>query len=198
MAGSREAEEFTRLAGGLPQEDLVWLVARQACEDRVFAARLRAAAGELQAPTPEELRTVRNLIKEAAAIPDSAYEWDLHDIYRAGLDLVRELQVLAQHPANDGMLAVVEYAAEVWDQLAGYLHDAWETYETEPGEIGEALRTVHLDVCRRLKPDPMELAERLADLAGKASFDSCLDDPHAYAPILGPKATARYRKLTRR
>ncbi|WP_267900937.1 hypothetical protein [Actinomadura craniellae] len=40
----------------------------------------------------------------------------------------------------------------------------------------------------------MELAER----AGSAPFESCLDDPHSYAPVLGPKATTRFRKLTGR
>lgn len=50
--------------------------------------------------------------------------------------------MLAEHPASAETLVMVEYGAEVWDQLSPYLHNAWETYETGSGEIGGALRVV--------------------------------------------------------
>lgn len=194
----KEQDDFVQLAASVPAKRLVELAARQAALDRVFAARLRGCAGRLEPPSPAELQTVRNMINEAAAIPDSGYGWGLHHIYRSGLEFVAELEVLAAHPPNNAMLALVEHAATVWNVLAVYLSDDWETYENEPVEIGDAIRAVHLDVCRRLRPDPMELAERLAELTDEAQTESCLDDPHAYAPILGPEAVAEYRRRTGR
>jgi len=98
---------------------------------------------------------------------------------------VDEMQVLAQrHPCLDA-LHVVEHAARVWDGLAGYPYDAWETYETEPEEIGRALRAIHVRMCRHLRPDPGDLAERLRGIIGAAEVTSCLDQPDDYAGVLG-------------
>jgi hypothetical protein len=94
------------------------------------------------------------------------------------------MQVLAQRPPSLDALHVVEHAARAWDGLAGYLYDAWQTYETEPEQIGGALRAIHVQMCLQLRPDPGELAERLREIISAAEVTSCLDQPDEYAHAL--------------
>lgn len=75
-------------------------------------------------------------------------------------------------PPTDEVLVVIEEAIAVWATLSGYLHDAWEIYETEPEEIGSALAELHLRICQVYCPDPLELATRLAALVKDADGDT--------------------------
>lgn len=65
-------------------------------------------------------------------------------------------------------------------------------HETEPGEIGEALAAPHLRLCEELRPDPVDLGRRLADLASSAEVDSYLHALDEYAGVLGDDGLAAY------
>ena|GEM_PF-6005731 len=66
------------------------------------------------------------------------------------------------------------------------------TTETEPGEIGRLIAAQHLRVCEELRPDPVELGQRLADLVRSAEVDSFLDAPDGYADVLGADGIAAF------
>jgi len=190
-----EEQRFAEVAAGLPNGELVRLVARQAVDDRYFAALLLATAGQLPAPGPAEIAAARRTVAAAEAVPDGR-NWDLYDLVKAGTAMQAELELLALRPPTAELLVVIEEAIAVWATLSGYLNEAWEIYETEPQEIGAALAELHHQLCQACRPDPLELEARLATLVGSADGDIFLDAPERYADILGTAGEAEFRALT--
>ncbi|MDG4796685.1 hypothetical protein [Micromonospora sp. WMMD1082] len=177
--------ELAALAHTIPARRLALLLAEWAVTDRVLESRLLAYAGRLAPVTDAALADVRRTIDNLAHEATNGSRWDLHDVEKAGRAIVEEVRVLAQRPASIEAVLVVERAARAWDGLAGYLHDAWETYEDEPAEIGDALRAAHVQLCEQVQPDPDELAARLTEIIAAAEVDSCLDEPWDYLGLLG-------------
>ncbi|MFG1920018.1 hypothetical protein [Micromonospora sp. NPDC048898] len=185
LAVDPRVAELAEVAGSIPARRLALLVAEWAATDRVLENRLRARAGQLAPFSAAELADLRRTIDNLAHEATSGSRWDLHDVEKAGRAIVEEIEVLAQRPPTQEALLLVERAARAWDGLAGYLNDAWETYEEEPAEIGGALRAVHVQLCEQVQPDPDELAARLVEIVEAAEVDSCLDEPNDYLAVLG-------------
>ncbi|MBE1492156.1 hypothetical protein [Plantactinospora soyae] len=183
IAVDPEVRRLAEIAATIPARRLAMLIGEHAAQDRHLATRLLTYAGRLGAPTDTELanarRTIDNLANDA-----TAGEWELHDVVKAGQWIVDELELLVQRLANDGILDVVEHAAEVWDDLARHLYDARHGYDDEAEEIGDAVRAVHLRLCEALQPDPDDLRDRVAEIVTAAEFTSCLDRPEDYLPLL--------------
>ncbi|MCK9894421.1 hypothetical protein [Frankia sp. AgB32] len=200
MAVSRAADTdgdedrlVAEAAASLTRAELVRLVVTQAAEDRLFEARVLQRAGRLGPADAGELARLRALVRHTGRIPDSNDRWELHDLLDAGRDMLAELEIVAVRPASAGFVDVVEDAVGVWDKLAGYLLDAWDAYDTdESGEVADALAALHLRLCEELRPDPIELGQRLAALVGSADLDSCLDAPDSYTDLLGAEGFTAY------
>jgi hypothetical protein len=189
-----EEQRFAEVAAALPNGELIRLVARRAAADRYFAASLLAAAGRLQPPGPAEIEAARRAVAAAAAVLHGR-RWDLHDVVKAGTSMLTELELLALRPPTVELLVVLEEAIAAWVTLSAYLSDAWETYETEPEEIGFALVELHHQVCAACRLDPPELAARLATLVGNADGDIFADMSDRYADILGAQGLAEFEAL---
>lgn len=179
------AHELTEVAAGLPPARLAALVGEYAAIDDRLATRLLTAAGRLRPLSEKDAAALRQSIDNVAREATDG-EFELYDVVKAGEWIVAQVEVLAERPPGLPALYTVEHAAEAWDGLAGYLYEAWETYENEPEEIGGALRAVHVRMCEQLRPDPDGLAERLREINAAAEFTSCLDAPEEYAGLLAP------------
>jgi len=190
-------QRFAEIAAGLTPRALIGLVARQAVTNPHFAASLLACAGRLPPPGPIEIGAARRVIAAAADVPNGR-RWELHDIVKAGRTMVTELELLAVRPPTDELLVVVEEAIAVWATLSGHLRDAWESYETEPEEIGSALAETHLRLCETHDPEPLELAARLAKLVAEADVETFLDVHEGYADVLGEQGMAEFEALMAR
>lgn len=174
--------ELTALAATLPVRRLAAMLGEYAAGDRRLEARLLVAAGQLGAPTEAELATVRRSLSRIASKATSA-RWSLADVLRAGEHIRTEVEVLAERPATEGALAVVEHAARLWDEVSVHLYD--DTHlDRDPGE---ALRAAHVSLCERLDVDPDELIDRLVEIIGAAEVESCLDEPDDYLAVIGPE-----------
>ena len=92
-------------------------------------------------------------------------------------------------PAGRRWVAGVEHAARLWDGIAIHLWDAYDP-GIDPGEISEALRSIHVQMCADVQPDPEDLVERLVDIIGDAEAGSCLDLPDDYLAVVGPAGVA--------
>jgi hypothetical protein len=158
---------------------------------------LLASAGRLPPPGPAEVHAVRKLIADAAEVPNRR-RWDLYDLGKAGRAMVAELELLALRPPTDDVLFVAEEAIVVWDSVSGYLNETWETYESEPEEIGAALAELHHQLCQACQPDPGGLAARLADLVKTTDAEQFLDVPSRYRDVLGPHGMAKFQALLAR
>ncbi|MBO4207768.1 SWIM zinc finger family protein [Micromonospora echinofusca] len=186
--------ELAELAATLPTRRLALLLAEYAATDPVLAARLLAYAGKLGPATDAELADARRTIDDLA---DEATTGDLNQVEKAGRAIVETVQVLAQRPPTGELLLLVEQAARVWDRIVPPLLDAWKEYEEEPGEIGGALRDLHVQLCAEVGPDPDELAERLVGIIRAAEVESCLDEPSDYLTVLGRQRVRRLQQLLR-
>ncbi|WFE31156.1 hypothetical protein [Micromonospora sp. WMMD975] len=195
VAVDPKVAQLAELARRIPARRLAMLAAEWAATDRVLEGRLRAQAGQLAVLTAGELAQVRRTIDNLAHEATSGSGWDLHDVEKAGRAIVEEVEVLAQRPPTDETLLLVERAARAWDGISGYLYDAWETYDEEPAEIGDALRAAHVRLCEQVQPDPDDLAARLAEIIAACEIDSCLDEPWDYLAVLGRQ---RVKALLRR
>jgi hypothetical protein len=74
------------------------------------------------------------------------------------------------------------------------VNDAWEIFETQPRERGSALAEVRLRLCQVHDRVPLELAARLAKLAGNADGD-LPGRPEGYADVLGVEGLAEFEAL---
>ncbi|RKR87564.1 hypothetical protein BDK92_1844 [Micromonospora pisi] len=183
-----EVRRLADVAATLPVRRLALLVAEHAVTDRRLEARLLTYAGELDAPTEDELADVRKVVESLAAEATTG-QWDLYDVAKAGQQIVEELEVLAQRPATEATLLTVEYAARRWDALLGLVGEAADDEDFE--EIGSALRAVHVRLCLESQAEPEPLVERLLDIIEAAETGaSCLDRPTDYLPVLGPDGVA--------
>ena len=189
-----EVRRLAEVAATLPVRRLAMLIAEHAVTDRRLETRLLTYAGQLAAPTDAELADVRKTVDSLAADATTG-QWDLYDVAKAGQQIVEELEVLAQRPATDETLLVVEYAARRWDRLLEPLHEAADDDDFE--EIGSALRAVHVRLCVELRPDPDTLIDRLLDIIDAAPAMSCLDRPADYLAGPRPRRRRRTDRLTR-
>ena len=203
-----EELRFLALARTLDAERLAELVARHAVRDRLIGTDLEVCAGLLGAAGAEELEPLRDLVDRARAVPGGDPEYELHDVVAAVRAVVAELRVQAVRPATPALLDAAEYAVACWDRLAVLLSRDWLGYRDDIEELGAELADVHLDLCERLRPDPAELAARLAALAcpdgdgkpgekagsGQAGVGCCLEPPAPYRSLLGPDGLADYRR----
>jgi len=194
---------YLALAETLGAARLAALLARHAARDRLVATDLEVATGGLGAPTAEDLAPLRALADRAEAIPGGDAEYDLHDIATAVRAALAELRVQALRPPTPALLDAAEYTIERWDRLAVDLSEDWRTYEREIEEIGAELADIHLDLCEQLRPDPLELAGRLAAVvraaagdpdSGQPDADCCLQPPAPYRSLLGAEGLAGYQR----
>ena len=63
------------------------------------------------------------------------------------------------------------------------------------GDILQRLQDLHLAACRKVKPDPEELAARLFDRELNGQWDVFYGAAATYASILGERGLAVYRRL---
>lgn len=101
----------------------------------------------------------------------------IDELLREGHD--NEVVELAEHA-----LAAVERALESVDDSDGYM-----------GGVLERLQRLHLAACRKVKPDPEELAKRLWEWELRGRWDIFYGAAETYAGVLGKRGVAVYRQL---
>ncbi len=113
--------------------------------------------------------------------------------------------------AHDFSLGVDQVVESIADLLkAGHAADVIELTEYALGKVEQAtlsmddsdgymsgilqrLQELHLEACRRAKPDPEALAERLFDWELRTHFDTFYGAANTYAELLGERGLAAYR-----
>lgn len=179
---SPDTQRFVDAATRVGGHELVRLVAEHAVSDRRLATRLLVAAGEIGAPTDEEIAVVHRAFVDAGRIPDGRERWELRDLLDAGQDMVAELEVLALRPVNDGVVDLADEAARVWCKYLETLREAWDV---DPQPISDALAAVHLRLYEESGLAAEDLLGRLAELYNDLADDLFLELPEGYEHLLG-------------
>jgi uncharacterized Zn finger protein len=171
-------------------EALVDLLMQHAEQDENLRRRLLMMAAKKAANGPD-VATYRQAIEDAI-VPDSFVSYDeMYDYAHKADEVIDSLEDLLKegHAASavdltEHALRSVEKAMESVDDSAGHM-----------GEILERLQDLHHVACKRVKPDPEELAKRLFEweLHGEwDTFDGAVD---RYADVLGKQGLDVYRQL---
>ncbi|HEX5543418.1 MAG TPA: SWIM zinc finger family protein [Micromonospora sp.] len=180
-----EHARYLQAVQRLSPRQLANLVAEHALRDRLFATLLLGEAGLLDATDHTGLNDARAAIRDASNATTGS-SWQISDVEAAGHRLAAEIEILCAWPATPAMLDLVEEAILVWDDLSGYLRDAYHITHTQPEEITEPLLDTHRDLYERLNLDPDEIAHRLTRLAERCHHDTV--DIDLYADLLGEYA----------
>ena len=169
-------------------DKLVETIMSQAMTDDSFynALKFRVAAEQPAANTAE----MRAVLRQAMTI-DGFVSWRETSDYSRGVDRVvaRLRGLLGKHPAQ--AIELTEYAMELWEEAIQSIDDS----DGCMGMILDDLHELHLDACKRAKPDPVALAERLFDRHVNSGWDVFHGAYETYGSILGKAGKARYREL---
>ena len=190
-APSRDQDpDVRKFVAGLDNDALVELVMEQVDSDWRLRERLRAQAiahggGSLDVRTWKRridsvFRDSRHFIPYAEA---HGWAQDIFDVLAALGDLVS-----AGHAAD--VVALAEHAHRRADKAVQYIDDRDGWLTDISGRIGE----LHLAACREARPDPVGLAERLAELELTSELDTFRRAAATYAEVLGPDGIAAYRR----
>ncbi len=186
-----EKPEVRKFVTGLDNDALVDLVMEQVDSDWRLRERLTAQA-IAQGGGSLDVRTWKRRIDSVFGdgryfIPYAeAGGWaqDVFDVLAALDDLVK-----AGHAA--AVVALAEHAHRRSDKAVQYIDDSDGWLTDISGRIGE----LHLAACREARPDPVELAGRLADLELTSELDTFHRAAATYADVLGSDGIAAYRRI---
>jgi len=169
--------------------DLVRLIMEQADIDDEFYAmlKLRVAAEAASSNTSE----MRRVLKQAMTIRDFV-SWRDTSTYIRGIDRVLDqlrTMLTPQHAA--GVIELVEYAMDLWEENIGRIDDS----DGCMGMLRDDLHQLHFEACTMARPDPVELAERIAQRTIASEWEMFYGSYETYRDIFGATGCARYREI---
>jgi hypothetical protein len=186
------ADQLAGELATLDKEELIAILVDQAMKDEMILWTLRRAidrkAGRKLDTTP-----YRQLIDRAT----SPRDLDYFEMVTVSTDLLEVINTISDLMADlhdqESVLAtidLVEYAVQRIERML-------RTFGDFNGAITEVLASlvdIHLRACLIVRPDPIELAERLLALALEGAWE--FDDAYvAYADVLGEPGRRHYRQL---
>ncbi|AXF21886.1 hypothetical protein CUJ89_16220 [Burkholderia pyrrocinia] len=146
---------------------------------------------EARAASAGDVASLRAAVRQLARVA-RPLGWDEAHVYGEGLfelaDMLRR-QLAGPHAA-----LVVELAELAIADAEASL----EQIDDSDGSVAPGIRELadlHLDACRRTRPDPVKLADRLFRVQAGGQWDTFYDVLPNYGEPLGETGLARYREL---
>ena len=183
----RELHEF------LLGQDTAWLAGellRAAEIDPLLRARLDVAAGA-DARDAYDDHALRTRLERVIEIGDFVDYREAYSYFRDVDEALTEVARLIDKGFADNAMNLAEYALELLERAAGQVDDSDGGLRVALNRVEE----IHFDACTAGEPDPVQLAERLAERALASDYEVFLTVLPDYAPVLGPAGMARYRQL---
>ena len=169
--------------------NLIRIIMEQADFDDAFFAmlRLRTAADSAK-PNTSELKRV---LQQAISILDFVSWRDTYD-YSRGVDRVLDqLRIMLNPKHATEVIELAEYAMDLWEENIGSIDDS----DGPMGMIRDDLHQLHLEACDLAKPEPVELAERLALRAINSEWEMFYNSYRTYGDVFGEAGRIRYREI---
>ena len=173
----------------LSADTLIELVMQQSMQDERLRQRLLLDAAKVTG-SGAKLRTYRQALTAAIGTGDFVdyrearhYFAQIHDVVSSLDDLSRE------EPA--AVIELVEHALTLLDHAMGHIDDS----DGNASDVLARLHTQHLDACKRVRPEPVTLAERLFEWEMRSDWEMFSGAASGYADVLGTAGMARYRAL---
>jgi uncharacterized Zn finger protein len=175
---------------GLDQAELVSLVIEQADEDERLHRRLTLRAAHAT-PEPADPAVWRGALEDALATDDYVAYREAH-AYASGVEeVIESLEELLRAGQADSVIQLAEHGVAEVEQSLEHIDDS----DGWMGGLLDRLQELHLEACRRARPDPEDLAERLFEAEMESSFHAFHGAAFTYADILGEAGLAAYRRL---
>lgn len=183
-------EDFRGYLAGLEKEELVSLLLDRAFEDERLHRRLAVRAAAASRATPD-LPALKQAFDGALRADGFAPYREVHD-YASGIEeMIDTLEGLLQAGEARSVIELSEHGVESLEEGLEYAEDS----EGEWEGLLQRLQELHLEACRRERPDPSDLAERLFELELDSSYGAFHRAVHVYADVLGETGQATYRRL---
>ncbi len=172
------------------KDALVDLLLNHAAQDERLDQRLFLKTGKSTAKGLN-LASYRRAINEAVE-PDGFVSYRDAYSYTQGIDeVIDSIEELLKEGSPVAVIDLAEYALDAVENAMGSIDDSDGYMST----ILERLQELHLKACKKAKPDPESLAERLFAWERRTDYDTFYGAAETYAGVLGEKGLAVYRQL---
>jgi len=169
---------------------LVDMLMEQALEDDRLLQRLFMKAAK-ECPGGIDLSTYRRSIDQTVH-PDEFVDYrGMYDYARNVCDVIDSVEELLKEGHAVEVIELAEHALAAVEEAMGSVDDS----DGRMGGILERLQELHLEACRKARPDPEELARRLFEWELRSGWDTFHGAAETYAGVLGAKGLAVYRQL---
>jgi hypothetical protein len=175
---------------GLGTDALVDLVTDHAQQNERLQRRLLLEAAKKR-PTGPDLATYRASIDHAVEIRGFV-DFRSSYLHARGIeDTIDAIERLLKDRHATAVIDLTEYALNAVERALGSVDDS----DGQLGDILRHLQDIHLAACKQAKPDPEALARRLFEWELRTDWDTFFGAVDTYAPVLGEKGLAIYRRL---
>ena len=177
--------------GSLSREELVELLIDHAGEDDALARKLLLLTARPVSQERAEVGPLTVLVDQAFATGGFVPYREVWGYVRGIDETLDLLQALLEDGRAGDVVGLAEHALAAAERALEHVDDS----DGGMGGVIARLETLHLEACRRAKPDPVELAERLFVWELDGDWDLFDHAILRYADVLGAAGVARYREL---
>ncbi len=174
----------------LEKEALVEMILQQAQEDDHMREKLFMQAAK-KMPGGRNLGALKKIIRNAIDPGDFV---DYHSMRSYARNVDNVLDTIEGLMKDGHATEVIELAAFAIEEV----EIAIQSVDDSNGEMGDMLyrlHEIHLNACRKAKPDPEKLAERLFEKELNSEWEVFYGAAKTYASVLGKKGLSIYRRL---
>jgi uncharacterized Zn finger protein len=183
-------QSLNQFIKSLPAGELADIVLVEAEVNREFRRLLElrmAAAG-----SGADIRPMRAALKKAI-LHTRFIDYYESDAYFAKVHtVIDQLEAMLDRGQAESVISLCEYGLEVWEK-------GWDAGIDDSnggmGEIKDQLSDVHLEACRRYRPNSVDLARRLFNIAIQSEWEVFLTAATDYADVLGAQGLQEYLRL---
>ena len=169
---------------------LVEMIMKQARADGGLAERLVMKAARRQLGGTD-IATFRRVLTNAFSTGGFVDWRGVSDYARRIQEAVNGIEELLNEGHAAEVIELLEHGLAQCERALGQVDDS----EGAVGEVRDRLQELHLEACRKARPEPEALARRLFEWEMKSQWDVFHGAASTYADVLGPKGLATYRKL---
>lgn len=175
---------------GQEKNALVNMLMEQALEDDGLRQRLLMKVAK-KGPQRINLATFREAIDNAVDTGEFVDYGAAHGYAQGIEEVIDSVEELLKEGHAGEVIELAEYALAAVEGALGSVDDS----DGYLGGILERLQHLHHAACKKARPDPEALAERLFDWELRSGYDTFFDAAATYTDVLGKKGLARYREL---
>ena len=136
------------------------------------------------------LATYREVLEQAIDIDGFIDYQDMYEYWRGADAAISGIEALLDAGHAAAVVELSEYALRCLEAAMNNARD-----EGEMGMLQHRLEALHLKACRKAKPDPVALAERLFDWELNGAWGTFRDAVNTHRRVLGRNGMRHYREL---